>query len=286
LLLQLVMHARPLAQLDHPRIVGRQAAKGVPIGAQRMPQHVGVAAVVLGTGNTEAITKAVELLGIDGEDLEPTTQSCLDEWPAPRLDRYRDRLRLSSSRLHQPGAQLQQPGSIMPDDALGNLLTLGIEQADMVLLTRPIETYEPANLVTHPSTSNLLRATATPVDPCTGAPGANLLLDVRRGRPCRGTCPTEVLAAQVGYGGSRQVGPGPVYPGWLSNIMKGTGWVEAPNSANEPKRRPVAPKPTMMKRRTVGFGARGHCFQAEPRAAPQPTLRRRHVMGDHRLKII
>src|SRR5262245_4571960 len=115
----------------------------------------------------------------------------------------------------------------MPDDALGNLLTLGIEQADMVLLTRPIETYEPANLVTHPSTSNLLRATATPVDPCTGAPGANLLLDVRRGRPCRGTCPTEVLAAQVGYGGSRQVGPGPVYPGWLSNIMKGTGWAKA-----------------------------------------------------------
>src|SRR5262245_21231875 len=161
----------------------------------------------------------------------------------------------------------------MPDDALGNRLTLGIEQADMVLLTRPIETYEPANLVTHPSTSNLLRATATPVDPCTGAPGANLLLDIRRGRPCRGTCPTEVLAAQVGYGGSRQVGPGPVYPDWLSNIMKGTGWVEARNSANDPKRRPNAPKPTMDEMPHGGFRRatlRPHC-KAVQSASTHPT---------------
>src|SRR5262245_62822214 len=133
----------------------------------------------------------------------------------------------------------------MPDDALGNRLTLGIEQADMVLLTRPIEHYQPSNPFTHPSTSNLLRATATPVDPCTCAPGANLLLDIRRGRPCRGTCPTEVLAAQVGYGGSRQVGPGPVYPGWLSNIMKGTGWVEAHHEAIVLMPQRFAPKPTM-----------------------------------------
>src|SRR5262249_53334569 len=36
------------------------------------------------------------------------------------------------------------------------------------------------------------------------------------------------------------------------------GWIGAQNLPIEPKRRPAAPKPTIMKRRTVGFGARVH----------------------------
>src|ERR1700758_4434712 len=61
--------------------------------------------------------------------------------------------------------------------AFGDAITLGIKQANMMLLRGPIKADEPANVVCHRSTSNPRRATATFVGPCTGARGANLLLD-------------------------------------------------------------------------------------------------------------
>ena len=100
------MDARPFAQLDHQRIVDRKTPEGLPIGAQRMAQHMGVATVVLGARHREAITEAVELLGIDREDLKPTLQQNLNHRPARRLDRHRDLPGVRSGRLDQPITQL------------------------------------------------------------------------------------------------------------------------------------------------------------------------------------
>src|SRR5215217_4163650 len=160
-----------------------RAAEGVLIGAQRTGQHLGIAAVVLGAGNAEAITKAVELPGVDGKDLKAAFQQRLDHGAARRLDRRCDLRRLRSGLLHQPRAQLRQLGAAMRDVALGDALALGIKQADAVLRARPIDTDKPTNLVTHPF--HLQSAAGLPrpfVDPCTGARGADLLLDVGRGR--------------------------------------------------------------------------------------------------------
>jgi hypothetical protein len=46
----------------------------VRIGPERIGENLGVAAVVLGAGGREAITEAVELLWIDGVNLEEDCQ--------------------------------------------------------------------------------------------------------------------------------------------------------------------------------------------------------------------
>src|SRR5580704_13141368 len=149
LLLELFVHARPFAQLDHQRIIDRQAPERAPVGAQRMPQHFGIAAVVLGARHAEAITEAVELLGIDGKHLEVTLQQHLDHRPARRLDRHRDLLRPRPGRLEEPGAKLLQASPTMRHLALGNEPPLGFKKAGAMLLHCPIEADKPTKLVCH-----------------------------------------------------------------------------------------------------------------------------------------
>src|SRR5262249_22465562 len=76
-------------------------------------------------------------------------------------------------------------------------------------------------------TSPQLRATATFIDPCTGAPGANLLLDVDRGRSAGAHVLRRCSTARVGKGapGGRPVPP--VYSDWLAKQMNRTGWAKA-----------------------------------------------------------
>jgi hypothetical protein len=69
-LLQVLGHAGPLAQLDHDRVFDCKPAKAMPVGSQRVAEHVGVPAVVFGAGDGEAIAEAVELFRVDRIDLE------------------------------------------------------------------------------------------------------------------------------------------------------------------------------------------------------------------------
>src|SRR6266540_3519647 len=161
-----------------------------------MPQHLGVTAVVLGTGDREAVTEAVELLGINGKDRKAALQQHLDHRSARRLDRHRDLCRLRSRRFQQPIAQLQQPGSAMRHVAFGYALALGIEQADTMLLRCPIEAnkptssliYSPPSITGHRDARRSLYGRSRRKPP-TGHPSRPL---------CRGTCPTLVLAARGG----------------------------------------------------------------------------------------
>ncbi len=121
------MHARPLAQLDHQRVVERQLTKGTTIGAQRVGQDTGVTAVILGTRDTEPITEAIELLRIGGEDLEAALQKHFHHRSMRRLDRDRDLRWLRFAPLNQPGAELRQAGAIMRHIALGHVPPIGIE---------------------------------------------------------------------------------------------------------------------------------------------------------------
>ena len=52
-LLEVLGHARPLAQLDHDRVFGREPAEAMPVGSQGVGEHVGIAAIVLGDGDGE-----------------------------------------------------------------------------------------------------------------------------------------------------------------------------------------------------------------------------------------
>ena len=198
LLFEVVIHARPFAQLDHQRIVNGDAAKGMAVGVQRMAEHQSVAAVVLGAGETEAVAKAVELLGIDGKHRKAVLQQRLDHGAARRLDRHRDLGRRRTGHLAKPGAQLSERGAAMGHVAFGDAFALVIEHANAMQRTRPVQPDKPPKLLIHRFHLLVQRATATlrqPLywrsrrKPSTGRPS----------RPfCRGTCPTLVLAARGG----------------------------------------------------------------------------------------
>jgi hypothetical protein len=148
-LLQFVGHARPLAQLDHQGIIDHKPAEGLPIGAQCTAEHTGVAAVILGPGDGEAIAEAVELLGIDREDLEGVIEQHLDDRSVRGLDRHGDLARRGFGLLKQPIAQLRQPGSAMREVALTHMSSLDVEQANAVALRCPVDPDEPSYIVDH-----------------------------------------------------------------------------------------------------------------------------------------
>ena len=73
-LLQVVRHARPLAQLHNHWLVVRQTPEGVPISAQAVGQHVSVAPIIFGAGDGETVTEPIELAGIDPIDAKTAFQ--------------------------------------------------------------------------------------------------------------------------------------------------------------------------------------------------------------------
>ena len=149
LLLQLVGDARPLAQLDHQGIIDHQSADGLAVGTQRAAKHTGVAAVILGASDREAIAETVELLGIDGEDQEGVIEQHLHHGTVRGLDRHCDLSRRGFGLLKQPIAQLCQPGSAMREVALIHMSSLDIKQADAVALRCPVDPDEPLYIVDH-----------------------------------------------------------------------------------------------------------------------------------------
>ena len=90
--------ARPLAQFDDDGIGDRQLPEAVRIGAQGRGHHFGVAAVVLGAGQREAVAEAIHLLRIDGVHLEAALDQRLDHGAVRHLDRDLDLRRLRPRR--------------------------------------------------------------------------------------------------------------------------------------------------------------------------------------------
>ena len=171
-LLQVLDHAGPLAQLDHDRVFDREPAEAMPVGSQGVGEHVGIAAVVLGAGDGESIAEAVELLGVDRIDLETALQQDFDDGTVRHLDRHGDRGRLFAARCHQPVAHLGEACSPVREGSLADNLSIGRDEADLMGLARPVDAAEKSNIGTHDATSEFTRATAMPINPCTGAPGA------------------------------------------------------------------------------------------------------------------
>src|SRR5512144_3365103 len=147
---------------------------------------MGVAAIVLGAGHREAITEAVELLGVDGKDHKAMLQQHLDHWAVRRFDCHRDLSRRSLRLLKQPATQVRQSSPAMHELALTNRPSLGIKQADAMALRCPVDPDEPLYVIDHCwDLLALCGPTAILIDPCTGALGANLLSDLDRGRSAR-----------------------------------------------------------------------------------------------------
>src|SRR5262249_25169399 len=121
--LELFVDARPFPELDDDGIGDRQLAEGPHIGSEAVPQHIGVAAVVFGPGDREAVAEAVELLGVDGIYNETALEQGLDDRPVRRLDGDMDLTRFAAARLQQPGNHIGEAGPVMRELALADPLT-------------------------------------------------------------------------------------------------------------------------------------------------------------------
>src|SRR5215472_8259271 len=149
LLLQIFSHPRPLTQRNDDSILGCQMPKAVPVGAQGITEHMGVATVVLGTSNSEAVTKAVELLWVNRIDQKAAFEQRLDNRAVWHLDGHGDDRRLGPRRYQQPDTHLGKPGPAVGKSSLADDFAVRIDQTDLVSLARPVDADEPPRIVPH-----------------------------------------------------------------------------------------------------------------------------------------
>jgi len=147
----------------------------MPIGAQAVAQHVSVAPVILGAGHGEAVAEPIELLGIDPIDAETAFQQGFDDGALRHFDGHPDYLGRGAGAGNQPIAQLLDPRAAMRNGSFPQALSMGIDQANLMGLARPVDAPKPFNLFRHAqalSRITHIRAAATSVNPCTGARSA------------------------------------------------------------------------------------------------------------------
>ena len=161
--------ARELAQFDNHRIDRRQAAEAARIGPERVTEHLGIAAVVLGPGWREAVAEAVELLRVDGMDGKAALDQAFHHRPMGHLDCHMDRAGRPARHLEYPIGQLGEPCTAVSKAALPDFAASGIQQTDVMRLGRPVDAYEPVAFFVHLLHPPCGRAAAMPADPCTGA---------------------------------------------------------------------------------------------------------------------
>jgi hypothetical protein len=82
LLPEVVVDAGQLPQWQQPGILGIQPPERRPVRAQRRGQHEGIAPIILGARHAVAIAEAIELLGIEREDVDAAFQQRVHQGPA------------------------------------------------------------------------------------------------------------------------------------------------------------------------------------------------------------
>src|SRR5271166_5777698 len=109
------------------------------VGSQRRGQSLSVPAVVLGARSREAVAKAVELLGIDGVNIEPAIKKRLDDGAVRNLDRNMHIFRAAAACGDKPIAHLRKPFAAVLEGSFAKAFAAGIGKPDIVLLGCPID---------------------------------------------------------------------------------------------------------------------------------------------------
>jgi hypothetical protein len=224
---EIVGRARPFSQFDDQRLSKSKLAEGAHIGAQRIGEPLGVTVFVLGTRRRETITEAIELLGIDGIDVETTRERRLDDGAMRHFDCPVDGTCLSAGYTREPRGHLGQ-ARVHGQNPLTEALSAPIGDADAVILGRPVDAGEPAFQFVHPMLPHSISNRRDLSLPCIGAPGG-LPTGPQFAATRRGTGPPQVLTKKIGRTGGSSLLPasrlGPLglpTPG-SDRMGKGTG---------------------------------------------------------------
>jgi len=180
------------------RVGDLQAAKQMAVGAKTVRRGTGVSPIVLGTGQAETISQPIKLLWIDRMDAETPIQKHIHDRPVRHLDRDRDGVRRPRNGLN-PIGQLRQPGATVPKFAFTRDITLGIENADLMVLGTLIHRGKPLEgRLTHRSLLSLTREPPRRLSTLYGRSKARLATGHSSWPTRRGTNPITVLKARGG----------------------------------------------------------------------------------------
>src|SRR6476660_2122423 len=134
----LLLHARPLPQLDKRRITCRQPAKAMQVGAQCRGHHIAVAAVVLCASDREPVAKPVDLFGVNRMHAEPAVNQCVNDRAMRHLDSNKDCIRRAVCGGDEPVRHTREPLTAVLDLEPAKPLALVVGDDNIMLLTRPI----------------------------------------------------------------------------------------------------------------------------------------------------
>src|SRR5579859_2296774 len=146
-LTDVILESREVAQPDEGGVVQAHGVKAMQVGAERVGQHEGVAAVVLATGRRIAIAETIELLGIDGEHHETMLHQSLDHGAPRNFDGHRNLSWQSQGLGAQPIDEVRQTAGAVFDPALTDYRPLPIEETNPVSLGSPIDPHDEAKKI-------------------------------------------------------------------------------------------------------------------------------------------
>ena len=167
---------------------------------------MGVATVVLGASDGEAVTEAVELLWVNRIDQKAAFEQRLDNRAVWHLDGHRDDRRLGPRRYQQPDTHLSKPGPAVGKSSLADDFALAsTRQTWWVCVAQSMPTnHRASSIIIHlPFAAGPPRCA---IIPCTGALGATSHWTCIAATP-PGRASSAGALGTGGQGCSRQIGP-------------------------------------------------------------------------------
>jgi hypothetical protein len=104
----------------------------VSIGPEGIGENERVPAVVLGAAHEMAVSEAVDLLGVDGENGDTVIEKAFDDGAMRLLDGHGDALGVFTSQAQEPVERRRQPVDAMLEASLLEKFSVRIEHAGLV----------------------------------------------------------------------------------------------------------------------------------------------------------
>jgi len=122
--------------------LGLDSVEEGPVGTERVGEDEGVAPIIFGSGRAVPIAEAVELFGVDGEDLETVGEERLDEGAAGALDGAGDAggITLGLGMREEPRDELVEGLGGVAEGSVTARLGVGVEKIGVVVLGAAVDT--------------------------------------------------------------------------------------------------------------------------------------------------
>lgn len=117
------------------------------IGSESIGEDEGVAAVVLGAAQRVTVAESVDLLGVQGEDGQATSEKGFDDGPVRLFDGDGKVVGLAFGQAHKPGDGIQKTFPTVSEAALSDELALGIENTSLMKPAAKIDANEELEVV-------------------------------------------------------------------------------------------------------------------------------------------